>query len=335
MNSLLNPNFSHLYIERGAKDFPDSNRIITKFKQSKIIEVDDYKHVFNRRRQTFQFQKRSMKLILAVKKDNFIYDGSRFAPSFGHPNFYYNALILNCIYNCDYCYLQGMYPSGNIVLFVNSVPYFQAVEDVIETKGSVYLCLSYDTDLLAFENLIPNCRRWIEWSESHATALLEIRTKSTNFSAIADLKVNPNIILAWTLSPEAIIIRYEGKTPSLTARLSSVNEAIEAGWSVRICIDPILNVNRWQDLYSQLIKKIADTIDIGKVKDFSLGVFRMNHEYLDNIRKMRQDSDILYFPFEHHNGSVSYSHDLKSRMTHFVKNLILYYSPESIVNLHG
>ncbi len=333
MKSILNPNFSHLYIEQGAEDYPDAKRIIKKFQQAKIIKVSDYKHVFNRRGQSFQVQKQSVKLILAIKKDKFIYDGSRFAPSFGHPHFYYNALILNCIYNCDYCYLQGMYSSGNIVMFVNAAPYFQAAEDVIKAKGSVYLCLSYDTDLLAFENLIPNCRRWIEWAASRPTALLEIRTKSTNFSAIADLKVNPNVILAWTVSPEQIVKKYETKTPSLAARLTAINEALKAGWSVRICIDPILNVKHWKELYSQLIKEITDQLDIDRVNDFSLGVFRMNHEHLDAIKKMRQDSDILYFPFEHHDRSVSYSHDLQSRMTHFVKELITDYSPESTVNI--
>mgnify|MGYP006970641936 FL=1 len=27
--------------------------------------------------------------------------------------------MMNCIYDCSYCYLKGMYPSGHMVLFVN------------------------------------------------------------------------------------------------------------------------------------------------------------------------------------------------------------------------
>ncbi len=333
MKSLLNPNFSHLYVEQSAVDYSDTNRIIKKFKQATIVNVEDYKHVFSRQGQSFQFQKKSIKLILAVKKDKFIYDGSRFAPSFGHPNFYYNALILNCIYNCDYCYLQGMYSSGNIVVFVNSDPYFQAAESIIQSKGSIYLCLSYDTDLMAFENLIPNCRRWIEWAKIHPEACIEIRTKSTNFSAISDLNPSPNIILAWTLSPAEISDRYEAKTPSLDARLQSVREAVNAGWKVRICIDPILYIKEWEGVYRHLIDQISDTIPLNRIFDFSIGVFRISTDYLENIRKMRKDSDILYYPFESHNGSASYSNELKSRMTHFVRDLIIRCSSKSNVDI--
>lgn len=27
--------------------------------------------------------------------------------------------MMNCIFDCEYCYLKGMYPSGNLVVFVN------------------------------------------------------------------------------------------------------------------------------------------------------------------------------------------------------------------------
>ena len=36
--------------------------------------------------------------------------------------------MFNCIYDCDYCYLQGMYPSANIVVFVNHEDFFDAVD---------------------------------------------------------------------------------------------------------------------------------------------------------------------------------------------------------------
>ena len=47
-------NFSHLYIERGAKEFPLTRRIRERFAKARVVEIDDYKTVFARPRQKFQ-----------------------------------------------------------------------------------------------------------------------------------------------------------------------------------------------------------------------------------------------------------------------------------------
>ena len=112
------PNFAHIYVEHAARDYPQTRALLDRFPHAQVVPVDDYKDVFARPRQHFQTQKNSVKLILAVKKDRFLYPGSGISQRFDLDNFYYNTLLLNCVYNCDYCYLQGMYPSANIVVFV-------------------------------------------------------------------------------------------------------------------------------------------------------------------------------------------------------------------------
>ena len=327
--SLVNRNFSHIYIEEGAKDFPESHRVLKKFPNATTILIDDYRSVFNRHNQRFQAQKTSIKLVLAVKKQPFIYSGSPYAPNFGAVNFYYNAVILNCIYNCDYCYLQGMYSSSNIVIFVNHVHFFEAANKILLEKGSIYLCISYDTDLLAFESIFPNCRQWIEWAEAHSSTVIEIRTKSANFKAIADLPPPKNTILAWTLSPQSIVAIHEKKTPPLKSRLSSINEALNAGWKVRICFDPLLRVNNWKAIYQEMLKKVFSTIQADKVFDFSLGVFRMNSEYLERIRKEQKGSPILYHPFTRQNQLYTYSSPETLEIVSFVKDCIKTYYPNA------
>ena len=45
-----------------------------------------------------------------------------------------------------------MYPSGNLVIFINIEDIFAELETLL-AKHPVYLCVSYDTDLLALENI--------------------------------------------------------------------------------------------------------------------------------------------------------------------------------------
>ena len=331
MSSWLN-NFSHIYLERSAQGYPLVQQVLNRFSKARVIVIEDYKDVFGRPRQNFQLQKKSSQLILAVKKDALLYMGSSNVQDFGYPNFYYNSLVLNCVYNCDYCYLQGMYPSANIVLFVNQSEYFSAVEKAIverPDKGSpLYLAISYDTDLLALEKIIPYCRQWIDFSRHKPDLTIEVRTKSAHFSAIADLDAHPRVVLAWTLSPNAIVQRYEKRTPSLQRRLESAKRALDKGWPLRLCFDPVLPIPGWRLIYREFVDSVFAQIPAERIKDVSLGVFRMNSDYFRRIKKARQDLDILYFPYERIGNNVSPAASERKRLMQFMLDCLAPYLPE-------
>lgn len=40
--------------------------------------------------------------------------------------------MFNCIYDCRYCFLQGMYSSANYVIFVNFEDFDKEIEEVIQ-----------------------------------------------------------------------------------------------------------------------------------------------------------------------------------------------------------
>ena len=47
--------------------------------------------------------------------------------------------------------------------------------------------ISYNTDLLAMENLFPMVSRWIEFARTRKNLIIEIRTKSSFFHSIKPL----------------------------------------------------------------------------------------------------------------------------------------------------
>lgn len=325
---LWNYKFSHIYIEKEACKFEISSKILDHFKQSKLIQIDHYKDVFCRSHQNFVLQKNSPKLILAVKKNNFVYHGSEMCDSFGNDNFYYTSAIMNCIYNCEYCYLQGMYPSSNIVIFVNIEDTIAEVEKMLDTHP-VYLCVSYDTDLMAMESVTGFLHKWIEACEKHDNLKIEIRTKSANFKAIEEIPYMHNVILAWTLSPKKIIEEFEINTPSLDARLKSICDAIDKGWKVRLCFDPLLYVHNWKKLYIECVETTFNTLLKRKVYEVSLGVFRVSKDYLKIMNKLRANSKVLAYPFETSNGICSYDEKHIYQMISLVKNEVKKYVPEN------
>lgn len=325
--------FSHIYIEEGIKNHPRTIQILENFKNSNKISIRHYKDVFNRKNQNFALQKSKPNLILAEKKDNFLYKGSDFSPNFSSEHFYYNTLALNCIYDCEYCYLQGMFSSANLVLFVNWEDFFSATEDFLNQNKSLYLALSYDTDLLALESFFPATNAWLSFAKNRPDLTLEIRTKSANFSAIQNIPALPNVVFAWTLSPESVIETIEHKTPKLSHRLRSLSLAQKNGWKVRVCLDPILRVPNWQIVYRDLADRIKEQLDPNLITEFSIGGFRMNSDFWKETIGKRKDSAILFYPFTKKDKIVTYSEKETNEILIFVRELFQNWIPESQIKV--
>jgi len=331
-SSLLNSKFSHIYIENAAQGYELTDMAISKFPDATVIYVDNYKDVFNRTNQDFQLQKESQNLILAVKKDNFIYKGPDICQDFGRKSFYYTSTVLNCMYNCDYCYLQGMYPSANVVIFVNINDFMDNIDRLLE-KESPYLTISYDTDMLAFEGIIPVTAPWLMYAQERPSLELEVRTKSSNYNLISHIRPTENIILAWTMSPDIIVSTHEKHTPSLSSRIKAAESAVRDGWKIRLCFDPLLYIDQWKEHYDSLIDSIFSHIPAGGIRDASIGVFRMSTEYLKRIRKRRKDSSLLFYPYEQKDGIATYPIEKSDEMLQFVYEKLSSYIPKEHIFL--
>lgn len=329
-SDLFSPAFSHIYIEKSIISHPNTKNILSRFPKARLVEIDSYKDFFSRSSQNFMLQKKSPALILAKKYDNYLYKGAPVCQNFGNHHFYYSTLVMNCIYDCEYCFLQGMYSSANVVVFVNVEDYFLSVEKMLENHP-VYLCISYDTDLLAFEQKLGFVQQWVLLAERFPMLTIEVRTKSANFKALENLPPLKNVILAWTLSPEEIQQRYEHNTPSLMQRISSIKKALDKGFQVRLCFDPIIYSKDWILPFSKMVETTFSEIPANKLFDVSIGVFRISRDYLKRMRKNRPDSAITQYPYEYDNGVYHYGRKLSDSMVTLACDIVgKYISKEKI-----
>lgn len=335
-NNYYNPFFSHIYVEKAVKDHPRTKRILQKFPQANIISIDHYKDVFCRKRQNFILQQKTQNLILGTKQGNLIYKGAPVCQNFGNENFYYASCIMNCIYDCEYCYLKGMYPSGNMVIFVNLEDIFDEVRNRLK-KHAMYLCISYDTDMLAMEPVAGYTKEWISFAETQINLWerlkIEIRTKSADSRFWQTHSPVPGIIYAITLSPQAVIDAYEHKTPSLKQRLASAKEAIQRGFSVRLCFDPMLYCKGWELQYSKMLKQVFAEINMDKIEDVSVGTFRVSQDYLKKMRRNQPGSAVVQFPYQNDGGIYHYSKELTEQMEGFLTDNLKKELPENKIFL--
>ena len=308
-------NFSHIYVEKRVLSHPFTKEILSKFPKAQIIEIEHYKDKFNSYSQNFRAQKNYQKLILAKKETPFLYEISDLIQT-QDSNFLYTTPMLNCVYDCHYCFLQGMYPSANIVLFVNLEDFFKEVDRYLKENSHLFLSISYDTDLLAVENIFGIAKKWIEFAKDRPLKI-EIRTKAIN---VDKLPLNKNIVLSFSLSPQEVIDKYELNTPSLKARIKAIQKVINKGIKPAITIDPIIKIPNYKIVYKNFIKEVFDNIDYKNIDSVVIGTFRMNSTQFKNIKKSGLISDILYYDYDVRNGIVSYKDD--KEIEEYIKSLL-------------
>ena len=303
----------YIYAEQEALAYPAAQRVFAAFREARTVVIENYKDVFSRPGQNFSVQKQHPALILAVNHGNFLYEGADNCQDFGYQGFYYASCAKNCLYHCDYCYLQGMYRSGNIVIFVNIEDCLRETERLIEARkgsGGVYLCLSYDTDLLALEHVLGYAKIWNTFAarlEAADRFTAEIRTKSGMTSFFEENTPQNNMIFAWSAAPEQMIAAYEKRTAPLSARLAAAKFAMDKGFRVRLCLDPVIDEGKEiMAAYEPVAKAIRASGLSGGLDSVSVGAFRIPADFVKIMRKNAPCSPLSWYPYCIENGTASY-----------------------------
>ena len=317
--------FQHIYVEKAILQSPDVERVLRKFPKAKVIPIKHYKDVFNRKKQGRLAQSLSRKLILAKKEGQRLYDGAVVCQDFSESHFCYTSLLMNCPFHCAYCYLQGMYPSSNLVMFLNLEDYFSDCKKWIAEKGSLYLCISYDSDLLAMEGVYPYVEEFARFLNQENALRIEVRTKAGGEGLWRKMQKLPlslegrkRMIFAFTLSPEEIIEEAEEGTARLSSRIFAIQKALEEGYLVRLCFDPMIYHPRWKELYGDLLQEVFEKIPMEQIHDCSVGSFRISESYLKAMGKALPSSPHTQFPYENTGGYYHYPKELMEEMEGFL-----------------
>ncbi|MCR5272953.1 MAG: hypothetical protein K6E13_08220 [Lachnospiraceae bacterium] len=306
--------YSHIYIEKDIAGDTETKRILEQFKNAKIIYIDDCKDIFFRKNQDIISEENNKSLILARQHAKLMYPGAPVCQSFGNEHFYYTSCVKNCIYDCEYCYLKGMYPSGHTVVYVDLKSVFEEVRQALKLHP-VYLCVSYDTDLLALENILHFVERWVDFTLENENLRIEVRTKSANEAFFKNIKKCDRVYYAFTISPEEISKKYEKSAPGLRSRLQTAKTAAGIGHKIRLCFDPMICVDGWEKMYRAMLDTVWEYIDPEDLNDVSVGAFRISSGYLKKMRKAMYNSEIVWYPYEISDGYYMYPKDIAEDMT--------------------
>ncbi|EIC30275.1 MULTISPECIES: SPL family radical SAM protein [Methylomicrobium] len=315
-----------IYIEENLADHPRVQEIVARFPEARRIPCGRYGEVFNPKAQNFRLQKRRPALILAEKFRNFALPAPAGYGIGAHRNYYFSHM-LNCLYDCRYCFLQGMYPSAHYVLFVNYEDFQQDIRRIAEAHPdeAVHFFSGYDCDSLALEPVTGFAAHFLPFFSEIPNAWLELRTKSAQIRPLLAQAPLPRCIVAFSLNPEQISEKLEHKAPSLQKRLDAVRKLQEQGWPVGLRFDPLIFQPDYQDRYRQFFGQVFAHVDPKRLHSVSLGAFRLPEQYFKKAQKLYPDEKLFAGPMQLKEGMIGYEGPLEKDMLAYCVDLLSHY----------
>lgn len=315
-----------IYIEEDIADHSRTKAILARFPESTRITCKRYGEIFNRKAQNFRLQKIQPALILARKHKGLVLPSPK-QYNIGAENNYYFSHMLNCLYDCRYCFLQGMFQSAHYVLFVNYEDFIKEMDLLVKKHGneSVHFFSGYDCDSLALEPATEFAHEFLPFFEKNKQALLELRTKSTQIRSLLKRNAIDNCVIAFSFTPDKIAKTLEHKAPDVNKRIQAILELQKAGWQVGLRFDPLIYTSDYNDHYSALFKDIFSKINLDLVHSVSLGGFRLPKEYFRKLEKLYPEDRLFSSPLAEENNNIGYPETIRNEMIEFCKNIICQY----------
>ncbi len=313
-----------IYFEESIAEHPRTKNILERYPKATRIPCSNYKEVFNPRGQNFRLQKKKPSLILAKKEGNFVLPIPESYGIGGKRNFYFSHM-LNCLYDCRYCFLQGMYSSAHYVLFINFEDFLEEIHSTstqLPHQPAWYFS-GYDCDSLALDHLSKFCSFFLPYFKKESNSFLELRTKSVNIKPLLEFKACSNIVTAFSFTPHEISEQIEPGVPPVHSRIKAMKKLTSHGWQVGLRIDPLIECTNFTSRYSALFKDIFSTIPENLIHSVSLGAFRMPAPFLKKIEKLYPEEKLFAGPLEKRGGSISYKPEIEKKRKETCIQLLL------------
>lgn len=314
--------WNKVYLENSIAQHPRALDIISKLKAEPIL-IDRYDEIWGQSKKPYLQKRDKLNLFLARKKGQLIKEAPDAYGQSGEPHFYF-IHAYNCIYECQYCYLQGYFNTPDIVLFINHEEIIAEMEKILSQNPGkkVWFHAGEFSDSLALTHITGELEIYHEFCNRNPNAIIELRTKSVNAKALEKLSPLPNLIVSFSLSPEKLAKKIDLKTPSVEARIKTMQQLHQNGFKIAAHFDPMIYTESFEEEYALLLDRMKDLNS--HLVYLSLGVVRFTKDVYREVERNYPDSLIHSTPMiKSFDNKVRYHRPMRMWMMNKVKELAL------------
>jgi len=181
------------------------------------------------------------------------------------PHFLELKWAYGCPFDCAWCYLRGTFrfiPGGIPPPVVK--PYDKTRRHVQrfleEVEEPEILNAGEIGDSLMNENAkVPFSKFIIPLFEKQARHKVLFVTKSQNVGNLLEIEPHSQAIISFSLNAIPVAERWE-RAPGVLKRIEAAKKVSDAGYEVRLRIDPMVPIENWEEHYLRLLEIIFENL---------------------------------------------------------------------------
>ncbi len=316
--------FKNIFIENDCIDSDTTKNILSSLKTDKYKVIENLDDYWGRMKKPYLQKRDNLNLFIGNKKGLKVKEAPN-AYGYGGQKHYYFVHAYNCIYECEYCYLQGYFNTPDIVLYVNHDEILNDIQKTInENEESIWFHSGEYSDSLALTHITGELPKYFKFFKKNPSAYLEIRTKSVNIKELLKLSPLKNVIISFSLSDQEAIRDYDLKTPSLKARLNAIEKLVAHGHQIGIHLDPIIYSDDLISKYTSLIQEIKEILPEEKLEYISIGVVRFTKPVYREVENNYPESKLLLSEFKpSFDGKIRYPRPMRQSILNTVESICI------------
>ena len=166
-----------------------------------------------------------------------------------------------CNFDCAWCYLNGTFrfrPMGKKPYMKDIQRVTGDLEQFLASVSNPALLNSGElSDSLVFEsNGSALSKIIIPMFKGQNRHKLLIVTKSANIEKLLKTESQDNVVVSFSINAEKVAKKWEKKAPAPSARLKAARKLHDAGYKIRIRLDPIVPIQGWEREYKAVIDEV-------------------------------------------------------------------------------
>lgn len=174
------------------------------------------------------------------------------------PHFLELKWAYGCPFDCAWCYLKGTFrfrpeKTKPVIKDFEKIE-LHTMRFLSEFGAPEILNTGEIADSLMWENSLQSFSKFIipifEKQNKHKVLFV---TKSDNIRNLLEIRPHNQVIISFSLNADEVAKRWENRAPSVSRRIEAAQKLSQAGYEVRIRIDPMVPVTNWEKHYSNLV----------------------------------------------------------------------------------
>lgn len=316
---------SQIFIESEVESSPIAQNILCHYKNIPIKTIDKIEDTWGRVKKPYLQKRESLNLFIGNKKGQLVKEAPD-AYGHGKEKHYYFIHAYNCIYECEYCYLQGYFNTPDLVIFVNHEEIISDMQQITDSDPNhdPWFHAGEFSDSLALSNITKEFPLYWEFFKQNPLAKLEIRTKSVNISQLKNLPPLENIYISFTLSTEKDCKDFDLNTPGLKQRLNAIKTLAKRGYQFGIHFDPLIYRDTLIEEYEELTNKLLSILPEKQLGYISIGVVRFTKDVYSEVKRNYPKSKLLSEEFiTSFDGKIRYNKPMRLWILNNIKSILV------------